>query len=355
MNFDLDEDQSLFKATVERFALGGDVPTRLRARKLPGGLDRSRWAEMAEIGLIAMGAADGDGGLGASETDCALVAQALGQGLAMEPWLECAFLPARLLAGSPHIAGVIDGSVLAAVAFAETGRRYTLDAKSMQAHQTGSGGGATTVLRGEKTFVLSGGAADLFIVSANLAGKTVLYAVPRDAPGVDIKPYPIVDGSLAATLILRDVAVGEPLETSLAESLDAAMIMAIAELVGLARRLFDDTLAYVKAREQFGQPIGRFQVIQHRMVDAYARTEQMQSALYRVLLVPEKERLAHVNGIKSMVSDDAIWVAHQAVQLHGGMGTTDDLGIGHGLKRILLLSKLFSDPASGMAAYSKVA
>jgi alkylation response protein AidB-like acyl-CoA dehydrogenase len=351
MNFDLDEDQSLFKATVERFVLGCDVPARLRARRLPGGLDRSRWAEMAEIGLIAMGAADSDGGLGASETDCALVAQALGQGLAMEPWLECAFLPARLLAGSPHIAGVLDGSVLAAVAFAETGRRYTLDAKVMQAHQIGGG----TVLRGEKTFVLSGGAADLFIVSANLGGKTVLYAVPRDTLGVDIKPYPIVDGSLAATLILRDVAVGDPLEASLAESLDAAMIMAIAEMVGLARRLFDDTLAYVKAREQFGQPIGRFQVIQHRMVDAYARTEQMQSALYRVLLVPEKERLAHVCGIKALVSDDAIWVAHQAVQLHGGMGTTDDLGIGHGLKRILLLSKLFSDPASGMAAYSKVA
>ncbi|WP_295528465.1 acyl-CoA dehydrogenase family protein [Novosphingobium sp. Chol11] len=351
MNFDLDEDQSLFKATVERFVQGCDVQARLRARKLPGGLDRARWSEMAEAGLIAMAAAEADGGLGASETDCALVAQALGQGLAMEPWLECGFLPARLLAGSPHLEGVIDGSVLAAVAFAETGRRYALDAKHVQAH-AGAGG---TVLRGEKTFVLSGGAAELFIVSANLDGATVLYAVPRDTAGLDIKPYPIVDGSLAATITFRDVAVGEPLAASLASCIDEAMVMAIAEMVGTAHRLFDDTLAYVKAREQFGQPIGRFQVIQHRMVDAYSRVEQMQSALYRVLLVPEKERLAHICGIKALVSDDAIWTAQQAVQLHGGMGTTDDLGIGHGLKRILLLSKLFADPASAMAAYAKVA
>ena len=114
-------------------------------------------------------------------------------------------------------------------------------------------------------------------------------------------------------------------------------------MAGLARRLFDDTLEYVKTREQFDQPIGRFQVIQHRMVDAYAKVEEIQSALYRALLNPS----APNGAVKAQIAEAATWVAHQAVQLHGGMGMSDELGIGHGLKRIVLLSRLFGDPASG--------
>ena len=122
-------------------------------------------------------------------------------------------------------------------------------------------------------------------------------------------------------------------------------------MAGLARRLFDDTLAYVKTREQFGQPLGRFQVIQHRMVDCYARCEAIESALLRALLMPG----ASTAAAKAFIGEAALWVGEQAVQLHGGMGTTDELGIGHGLKRILLLSKLFGDPASGLTTLAEAA
>ena len=122
-------------------------------------------------------------------------------------------------------------------------------------------------------------------------------------------------------------------------------------MAGLAKRLFDDTLDYVKTREQFGQPIGRFQVIQHRMVDGYTKLEAIQSAIYRAILQPA----APAEAVKAFVAEQAIWIAEQAVQLHGGMGMTDELGIGHGLKRILLLSKLFGDPSSGIAAYARAA
>jgi alkylation response protein AidB-like acyl-CoA dehydrogenase len=349
MNFDLDENQSLFKATVERFAESADVPTRHKTRKQPGGFNRERWREMAALGLIGIAGSEADGGLSGSLIDCAVVAQALGRAQAVEPWLECGFLGARLLGGTPYAADVISGETLAAFAFAEPNRRFALDAISMQAQTAGG----EFILSGEKHFVLSGAVADLFIVTARLGDETTLFTVPRDAKGVDAKPYPVADGSFATVLTLRDVHVGAPLSDSpvrLAQAVADARLMASAEMVGLAQRLFDDTLDYVKTREQFGQPIGRFQVIQHRMVDGYAKVEQMQSALYRALL-----KGGDVQGLKAFIGESALWVAHQAVQLHGGMGTTNDLGIGHGLKRIMLLSKLFGDPASDLAAYAKAA
>jgi alkylation response protein AidB-like acyl-CoA dehydrogenase len=349
MNFDLDENQSLFKATVERFAASADVPAWNKTRKLPGGFNRDRWREMAALGLIGIAGNEADGGLSGSLIDCAIVAQALGRAQAVEPWLECGFLSARLLRDTPYAADVISGETLAAFAFAEPNRRFALDAMSMQARAAGDG----YVLSGEKHFVLSGAVADLFVVTARFADETTLFAVPRDAKGVDAKPYPVADGSFASVLTLRDVRVGTPLPDGparLAQAVADARLMASAEMVGIAQRLFDDTLAYVKTREQFGQPIGRFQVIQHRMVDGYAKVEQMQSALYRALL-----KGGDVQGLKAFIGESALWVAHQAVQLHGGMGMSDELGIGHGLKRIMLLSKLFGDPASDLAAFAKAA
>ncbi len=351
MDFDLDENQSMFKAAVERFAVGADVPARLRTRRMDGGIDRARWRELADLGLIGLAAPEADGGMAGSAVDCATVAQALGYAQAVEPWLECGFLMARLLAGTPHAAGVIDGSVLAALAFAEAGGRFTLEARSVKARRSADG----FVLSGEKRFVLSGGAADLFVVTAKDGDDTVLFAVSRGAPGLEIKPYPIADGSLAAVLVLHDVAVDAAAHVgdfgTLIDAVEATRLMAAAEMAGLARRLFDDTLAYVKTRQQFGQPIGRFQAIQHRMVEAYARCEQVGSALYRALLMPG----ASAEAAKAFIGEQALLVAHEAVQLHGGMGTTDELAIGHGLKRLVLLSKLFGDPASGIAAFAKAA
>jgi len=351
MDFDLDEDQALFKASIERFCAPIDVAARLRMRRLPDGFDRERWRELAALGLIGLAASESDNGLGGSAVDCAVVARALGYGQSVEPWLECGFLAARLLAGTGHIAAVIDGTAVAALAFAEAGGRYTLEARAVKARAAGAG----FTLSGEKRFVLSGAAADLFIVTARLGEETRLFAVARGTPGVEVKPYPVSDGSVAAVVILHDVAVDAEAHIGgfdrLLAAVDAARLMAAAEMAGLARRLFDDTLAYVKTREQFGQPLGRFQVIQHRMVDAYSRCEAIESALYRALLTPG----ASAEAAKAFIGEAAIWVAETAVQMHGGMGTTDELGICHGLKRIVLLSKLFGDPASGLTAMAKAA
>ncbi len=344
MNFDLDDNQLMFRDTVERFCAPIDVARRHAMRKMDGCFDRDRWNELGGLGLVALALPEADGGLEGSLLDCAVVAQAMGQGLAVEPWTECAFLAAKLLAGSMHAAAIADGSKLATLAFAEAQGRYVLDARAVTA-QDGR-------INGEKIFVLSAAAANLLIVSANEGGETRLFVVDAKAEGVHIRSYPVVDGSLAGVVTFHNVAA-EPLGdfARLETAVDETRLIAAAEIVGTAKRLFDDTLEYVKTREQFGQPIGRFQVIQHRLVDAYAKLEAIQSSLYRALLLPGQDRAA----TKAFIAENAQWIAEQAVQLHGGMGMTDELALGHGVKRILLLCKLFGDPSSAIAAIAKAA
>ncbi len=343
MNFDLDDNQTLFRDTVARFSGSFDIVKRRTIRQKSGGIDRARWSELAALGLIALAASDADGGLGGSMIDCIVVAQALGHALAIDPWLECGFMPARLLRGTTDIPSVLDGQTLVAVAHAEPGRGYSLTPK------------ATTLqdgrLTGAKSFVLGGAAADLFIVSAADRGQTRLFAVTRDAPGVTIQPYPVVDGGMAAQVRFDHAACTQLSAAFDSEIINSARLVAAAEMTGIAQRLFEDTLAYVKTREQFGQPLGRFQVIQHRMVDVYAQLESIQSALYRAVLDPD----TRIETTKAFVAEGAIAIAEQAVQLHGGMGMTDELAIGHGLKRIQLLARLFGDSTQAYAQHGEAA
>lgn len=353
MNFDLDENQELFKSTVERFMKDVTVTDRHRVRKMPGGFDPARWKELSDAGLIAVTAAEADGGIDGSQTDCAVVAQSLGKAMCFDPWLECGYLPAKLLAGTQYCGSVVAGDLLCAFAFAEPGQRYVLNAEVTTAKITGG----SVFLTGEKNFVLYGAIASHFIVTAKLDGKTELFLLERMAHGVTIKEYPVTDGGVAVVLSLHNSpAVALPGGAQkLHAAIDEARIAATAEMIGIAQKLFDDTLEYVQTREQFGQPIGQFQVIQHAMVDCYDKLEQMQSGLLRLLLVPAADRSAQIEGFKAMIGENAHWIAHQAVQFHGGMGMSDELNIGHGLKRIILLSRLFGDPQSGYARLSKAA
>lgn len=347
MTFDLSDDQALIKATVERFVGPGDVETLRRARACPGGVDPARWARLAELGLLALPAAEAAGGLGGDRVTLAVVAEALGRGVAPDPWLESACLPLALAGAAPPAAAIARGDVRAALAFAEPGRRFRLDPVDTRAEGDR--------LTGAKTFVLAGGGAGLFLVTAAGPDGPALWAVEPGA--ATVRPYRLVDGGIAAELALRGapatrVAALDDLEPRIAD----LRLIAAAEMLGLAGRLFDETLAYVRQREQFGQPLGRFQAIQHRLVDCYARLEQMRSMLWRGLLDRAPAgRPARAAGVKAFVAEGALMIGHEAIQLHGGMGVTDELIVGHAHKRILLLSKLFEDPAAGLAAYAEAA
>ena len=362
MNFDLSDEQELFRATVKRFGGGMDAAATRQLRSCDGGYDRSRWGELADLGLIALGVAEAQGGLGGSAIDLAMVGEAFGHSVAPDPWLENGFLPARLLslAGADSLlAEVLSGEQVVALAIAERQARYSLVPRQTKVRISGG----RHFLHGEKTFVLGGALADVFIVSADLAGEPAFYLVPADRAGVDRRNYRVVDGSLACELRFSDVELSahERLgieQNALVRTVADARLLSAAEMLGLAQRLFDDTLDYVRQREQFGVAIGTFQAIQHRLVDCYALLEQSRSMLYRAALGEPGDALAWRRssaGAKAAIGDWAGHIAREAVQLHGGMGITEELTIGRALKRILLLTALFGDSDATLVDYAVAA
>jgi alkylation response protein AidB-like acyl-CoA dehydrogenase len=355
----------MFVTSVERFAAPVDVEARRRLRLSPTGYDRGRWQQLAEMGLIALAAGEDAGGMGGSAVDLAVVLESIGKANAPDPLLEHGVLPALLLerggAGDvlakEALEGVLAGETIATLAWTERGQRYSLKAKSMKAEASGG----SFMLAGEKTMVMGALMADVFIVTADLGGETACFLVPKDAPGLEVRSYRLADGSIAGELKLTRT----PAVTRL--SLDAAVLdgviadirlLAAAEMVGLGQRLLDDTLAYVKEREQFGVTIGSFQALQHRLVDCYTREEQARSMLYRAALTDRADAAKWQRaaaGAKAFISENIDAIAREAVQMHGGMGITDELAIGHALKRVLLLARLFGDVDTVLAEYALAA
>jgi alkylation response protein AidB-like acyl-CoA dehydrogenase len=360
MNFDLSEEQQMFVTSVERFAAPIDVEARRRLRLSPTGYDRARWQQLAEMGLIALAAGEDAGGMGGSAVDLALVLEAIGKANAPDPLLEHGILPALLLergGAGDVLEGVLSGETLATLAWTERGQRYSLKAKGMKADSAGDG----FTLTGEKTMVMGALLADLFIVTADLGGETACFLVPRDAPGLEVRAYRLADGSIAGEIKLTRTPASAKLSLDMAGLLAIAAdlrLFAAAEMVGLGQRLLDDTLAYVKEREQFGVAIGSFQALQHRLVDCYAKEEQARSMLYRAALTERGDAAKWQRaaaGAKAFIGENIDAIAREAVQMHGGMGITDELAIGHALKRVLVLARLFGDVDTVLAEYALAA
>lgn len=362
MNFDLSEDQALLKAAVERFvadAYGGDLAARRAARATSAGFSATNYARLADTGVLALPVSVANGGLGGGGTEVMVVMEALGRGLVAEPVLE-ALIAALLLDGAGREAELVPlmaGRKLVVLAHGERAARYNLGYVATSAKS--SGGGVT--INGAKTAVLAGGAADTLIVSARESGAADgpgagFWLVSADAPGVDARAYRLSDGSVAAEISFRDVWV--PASAWLGGTADLlppvvarGRLAAAAEMLGLMTLLFDTTLAYVKTRTQFGQPLGAFQVIQHRMTDAYVLVEQARSQVMRAALAEPVDFARAAAGAKAFVGEAALTVAHTAVQMHGGMGITDELVIGHALKRIRVLALIFGDGGAALDAY----
>ena len=353
MNFDLDEDQQLVRDTIGRFLGPIDVAARHAMRNQAGGYSRARWQEVADLGLLALAAPEAMGGMGGTMVDLALVAEALGKGLAVDPWLENGVLPIRLAvaAGDGALVGdLLTGSRFAAVAFAEPGRRYETGAVGTRVD-----GGQIV---GAKTFVLGATLADLLLVTA---AENRLAKVASDAAGAVRQDYPVIDGSYAATLDLhRTPAKVVDLPAAKFDRVTGDVrLLAAAEMLGLAQTMFDDTLAYVGERQQFGAAIGSFQALQHRLVECYAALEQARSMVLRTAMLDPTTDDANwpriAAGAKAFVGEAATRIGLEAVQMHGGMGQTDELAIGHALKRVMLLDKLFGDQAYCLRSYARAA
>ncbi len=340
MDFLLTAEQDLLRDSITRFALEhGDFAKWRRA--LPAGPhNQAAWSQMAELGWLAIAVPEAAGGLGGSAVETMLVMEGLGRALSREPYVGTAVIAPALIDDPAILAAIIAGETRIALAVAETGNRFNLAA----AETTATGG----TLTGTKSFVHDGATADWFIVSAQTGPALTLHLVPRDAPGLTITPIRGPDHRHHARLTLANTPT-RPLQgglDALESAVDRAIAAHLAEAVGSMEALRDMTLAYLKTREQFGATIGSFQALQHRMVDIALACEEARSMLYFATLrldAPAPDRRIAVSAAKTRIGQTARFVAHQSVQLHGGIGTSDELPVSHHLKRLMIIETLYGN------------
>jgi len=364
MNFDFTEEQLMLQESVARFVQDEyDFAARRRIAASEEGMSRDHWRTFAELGWLSIPFAEEHGGFGGGPVDIMLVMEQLGRGLVLEPYLATVVLFGGLLrrGASPElqeefIPGVIAGDCQGAFAFLERQSRFELADVNTSAVAEGDG----YRLNGEKVVVFNGAVADQVIVSARTGGGQFdregisLFLVPSDAPGLTRLEYRLMDGQRVCNLVFDDVRVsaaqllGEPGGASpLVEAVVTDAILALgAEAVGIMGELNRKTVEYTRTREQFGVPIGSFQALQHRMVDTFMAGEQARSLLYRAVcaVVDGDEGAAcAVHALKVMLDRAGRLIYGEAIQLHGGMGITDELDIGHYAKRLMMINTSFGN------------
>ena len=366
MDFDLSEEQRLLHDSVDRMIADayGDFEKRGTYMAEPQGFSAALWVRFAELGLLGLPFAEADGGFGGGPVETMLVMEAIGRGLALEPYLATVVLGGGFvrLGGSAAqrqriVPRIADGSLRLAFAHAERQARYNLADVATTARRGGEG----FVLDGEKSLVLHGDSADLLVVSARIAGERrarediALFLVDADAPGVARRAYRTQDGQRAAEVTLADVrvaadaAIGVPgAAFGLIERVvDTALAAVSAEAVGAMQALQTMTVEYLKTRKQFGVPIGNFQALQHRAADMLVALEQARSmAMYAAMMAeaPDAaERHAAIAAAKVQVNESARLIGQAAIQLHGGIAMTRDYKAGHYFKRLTMIESLFGD------------
>ncbi|HSV35085.1 MAG TPA: acyl-CoA dehydrogenase family protein [Ramlibacter sp.] len=359
MDFNLTDEQQMLRESAARFVREQYGFEARRKWVADGGWSRERWSQYAEMGWLSLSIPEALGGLGCSFVETALVAEELGRGMVLEPFVGCAVLAARLIerGDAPGfaaqrealLAGIADGSAITLLAHSEPGSRFELDSVKARAKPTPAG----WVIDGTKMMVPGAPAAAHFIVSARVEGEgTALFLVHREA--VLLSSYPLIDGTRAGDLELHGVAVGHDALMAgpgsavavLEEALDRAALAQVAEALGCMEAVLALTSEYLKTRHQFGQPIGKFQALQHRMAEMFVEVQETRSILYRGMAHLEGEAAARrqaVSAAKVMLGSAGRFVGGQGIQLHGGIGVTDEYQVGHYYKRLLALEKIYGD------------
>ncbi|GLK43317.1 MULTISPECIES: acyl-CoA dehydrogenase family protein [Novosphingobium] len=369
MNFDLSEDEEMLKALTERFVTDHyDHDSRRAFLAEPNGFSSANWELLGELGLIAAPFPEEMGGLGLDATGIATVFEALGRGLVVEPLAESVVMAGRLFAATAPASlqgdwldDLLTGSKRLALAHAEASARGGLDWVETTATTTGDG----WKLTGSKPYCVAGGGADGYIVSARISGEpgdnagVALFLVPAASPGISAHDWHMADGSVACSLELGDVIVpsGNKLSddglAAIAAASDLAALARSAEALGIMERIFAETIDYLRTRDQFGSALGSFQAIQHRMVAQYAVIEQSRALLNLALVSWGSDEFANaVHGARAYIAEASVTLGHEMIQFHGGMGVTDELAIGGGHKRLLVLSRWPEGPLAALDRYA---
>jgi alkylation response protein AidB-like acyl-CoA dehydrogenase len=357
MDFTFTDEQQQFADALRRYL---DKSYGFEARQAivysDAGVSGSHWAAFAELGLIALPVPEEQGGFNGSPIDMLVVMQELGRALVVEPyWATAVGIEALRIAGSGHAedAALLErsaqGEIKLAVAFHEPHARYDLFAVETTATQHGE----HYALSGKKSVVLHGAQADHWIVPARLKGEIALFVVARAAAGTQVTDYRTIDGQRAASLSFEATSArrlgGQHAGAAALEQIaDYGTVLLCAEAVGALDALNRATAEYTKTRQQFGQPIARFQALQHRMVEMLIHAEQARSLTYLAAVryatsTHADERRHAVSAAKVRVGQAARFVGQQAVQLHGGMGVTNEVAAAHLFKRLAIIETTLGD------------
>jgi len=376
VDFSLTTEQQLLKDSVERFVEEDyDFRTRREIAASDEGFRRENWARFAELGWLGAALPESCGGSGGGPVETMVIMEAFGRGLVTEPYLSSVVLGGGLVARHGSAAqreavlpALVEGETMLAFAYAEPRSRYDLAHVATRAAREDGG----YRLDGRKAVVFGAASADRIVVSARTAGGErdgagiTLFLVDATAPGLARRDYRTVDGLRASEVMLdgvrvaADAVLGEPdgALPVIEEAIDHGIAAVAAEAVGAMQVLNDTTNEYLKTRRQFGRPIGDFQVLKHRMVDMLTRYEEARSMCCMVTLKlgeTPAERAKAASAAKVQIGRSGRFIGQQAVQLHGGIGITDELHVGHYFKRLTMIDTLFGNVDHHLRRFASLA
>jgi alkylation response protein AidB-like acyl-CoA dehydrogenase len=361
MNFDFSDEQEQLRDALRRWVDKSYTFERRRAIVKGGGFDTTAWEELAGLGLTGLMVPTAHGGLGLGPVDAMVVMEELGRGLVLEPFAAVALVATHLLAqartpvAATWLQRLAEGSARVVLAQQERGTRY--DFAHVRTRAESSSAGGPWVLSGHKSLVPAGAHAGAFVVPARVRGEPEdpdgigLFLVEAGTPGVATRPYALQDGSAAADLSLARAAAIELLPpgeafSALEAAVDAGLAALCAEAVGVMDQLMAVTVEYMNTRKQFGVAIASFQALRHRVADMKMQLELARSMSYYATLrlgdAPEQRRRA-VSQAKVQLGQAMRFVGQQAIQLHGGIGVTDEYIASHYFKRLTCIELSFGD------------
>ena len=364
MNFELSEEQKMIQQSVERFVQENyDLTNRVKISSEDPGYSQEYWTAMAELGWLGLAFSEEEGGFGGNQIDTLVLMEQFGKGLVLEPFLANIVLGGGAIkrGGSPAIKesilpNLIEGNLQVTLAYAEEQSRFDIEDVATAARQDGS----NFIINGKKSMVLNAESADKIVVVTRTSGSQVdedgisLFIVDAASKGIERENFPTVDGLRASEITFTDVEVpsgnliGEKDKgfSILQAVVNDAILALSAEAVGAMEVLYKDTVEYTQQREQFDHPLSDFQVLQHRMVDMFMEYEQCKSLLLRATMETVQDPILAqrtVHALKHLIGKSGIFVGESAVQLHGGMGVTEELRIGHFFKRLLVIDSQFGN------------
>ena len=364
MNFELSDEQKMIQQSVERFVQANyDLNTRISLSSDDLGYSNDYWKSMAELGWLGLPFDESDGGFGGNQIDVLVIMEQFGKGLVLEPYLASVVMGGGALkkGGTESLKneilpGLVDGTKQLSFAYAEQQSRFDLEDVITSARKEKD----TFILNGQKSMVQNAEAADHIVIAARTSGGQIdengitLFLVDASSEGLSMDNFPTVDGLRASEITLKNVSVNadrvvgnvdEGFEILQSVANDAILALS-AEAVGAMEVLYKDTVEYTQQREQFDHPMSEFQVLQHRMVDMFMEYEQCKSMLYRATMESVQDPKAAqrtIHGLKHLIGKSGLFVGENAVQLHGGMGVTEELRIGHFFKRLLVIDSMFGN------------